>query len=71
MLHGFGVSGNGSKEFFYNMEEVVVDSPIPIENEYLVKILAGYSQIDQGTPIFYSFISEKLIKRGIDLMTIE
>lgn len=46
VLHGFGISGNGSKEFFYNMEEVVIESPIPIENQFLLPILFGYSQID-------------------------
>lgn len=45
-MHSFGMSGNGSKEFFYEMEEVITDSAIPIETEYLQKIIKGYSEID-------------------------
>jgi hypothetical protein len=43
VLHGFGITGNGSKEFYSDFEEVVIDSPIAIETEYLEKILAGYA----------------------------
>lgn len=43
VLHAFGVSGNGSKEFYYELEETIIDSPIPIENEHLEKMLLGYS----------------------------
>jgi hypothetical protein len=48
------------------MEEVVIDSPIKIETEFLEKILLGYTQIDQGTPVFYADIVEKLIDRGLE-----
>ena len=43
VVHAFGVTGNGSKEFYYELEETIIDSPIPIENEHLEKILLGYS----------------------------
>jgi hypothetical protein len=46
VMHSFGVTGNGSKEFYYELEETIVDSPIPIETEHLEKILMGYSEID-------------------------
>lgn len=65
------MTGNGSKEFYYDLEETIIDSPIPIETEHLEKILAGYAQIDQGTPVFYSNIVEKLISRGIENIPIE
>lgn len=38
-MYAFGVSGNGQKEFYNEMEEVIVDSPIPIETANLWKIL--------------------------------
>jgi len=46
VVHAFGITGNGSKEFYYDLEETIIDSPIPIESEHLEKILQGYSQID-------------------------
>ncbi len=49
VIHAFGTMGIGSKAFFDHMEEQVIESPIPIETEYLEKILTGYSQIDIGT----------------------
>ena len=42
----FGLMGVGSKGFYHEMEIVVTESPIPIENEYYGKILAGYSEIN-------------------------
>lgn len=66
VIYSFGVSGNGNKEFYNIMEEVIIDSEIPIETEYLEKIIFGYTQIDQGTPIFYSHVTEKIIKRGLE-----
>jgi len=51
------------------MEEVITDSPIPIESENLIKIVQGYSEIDQGSPVFYSMVVEKWIDRGIELLT--
>jgi hypothetical protein len=53
------------------LEETIIDSPIPIENEHLEKILLGYSQIDQGSAVLYSHISEKLIDRGLDKLSID
>ena len=71
VMHSFGVSGNGSQQFFYEMEEVITDSPLPIETEYLQKIMKGYSEVDQGTPVFYSMLVEKILDRGIELLSIE
>jgi len=31
VIHAFGVTGNGHKELYYDLEETVIDSPIPIE----------------------------------------
>ena len=39
VMYAFGVTGNGQKEFFYEMEEVITDSPIPIETDNVWKIL--------------------------------
>lgn len=71
VIHAFGVSGNGSKQFFYDMEETIMDSPIGIETEHLEKILIGYSQIDQGGAGLYSHIVEKIVKRGLDKMEVQ
>ena len=67
----FGVSGNGSKTFFHEMEEVIVDSPIGIETEHLQRILQGYSEVDLGSATFYAHIVEKILSRGIDQLSIE
>ena len=48
------------------MEEVITDSPIFIETDFLEKILIGYTEIDQGSPEFYSILIQKIIKRGLD-----
>jgi hypothetical protein len=53
------------------MEEVIIETSIPIESEHLEKILAGYSLIDQGTAPLYSDIVEKLMLRGLDKMSYE
>ena len=66
VMYAFGISGNGQKEFYYEMEEVIVDSPIPIEVSNLWKILQGYTQIDQGSPVFYSMVTEAILKRGLE-----
>jgi hypothetical protein len=71
VVHAFGVTGNGSKEFYYDLEETIIDSPIGIETEHLEKILHGYSQIDQGTAVLFCHISEKIVGRGLELLTIE
>jgi hypothetical protein len=42
-MFAFGITGNGQKEFYYEMEEVITDSPIPIETENLWKIIQGYT----------------------------
>ena len=46
VMHAFGMTGNGRKEFYAEMEEVVTDSPIFIETEHLERILAGYALVD-------------------------
>lgn len=71
MIYAFGITGNGSKEFYYDLEETVIESPIPIETPHLEKILAAYSQIDQGTAPLYSTIVEKVLKRGLEELSIE
>lgn len=70
-MYAFGASGNGSKQFFYEMEETIIDSPIGIESEHLEKILMGYSQIDQGSAVLYGYFVEKLVGRGIENLSIQ
>lgn len=65
ILHSFGISGNGSKTFFHEMEEVVTDSAIPIETEFLMKVIAGYAEIDLGSPELYGMLIEKIIRRDV------
>lgn len=42
-MYAFGITGNGQKDFYKEMEEVITDSPIAIESEHMIKILQGYS----------------------------
>ena len=46
VVHSFGVTGSGSKFFYVEFEEVVMDSPIFIETEHLIQIIKGYAEID-------------------------
>lgn len=66
VIHAFGVTGSGSRFFFQEMEEIVVDSPIKIETENLIKIMQGYAEIDQGSPEFFSDCIQKILLRGLD-----
>ena len=45
-MYSFGITGNGQKPFYYEMEETIIDSPIEIESDFLIKILQGYAQVD-------------------------
>ncbi|CDW77722.1 UNKNOWN [Stylonychia lemnae] len=71
VINAFGVTGNGSKTFFHEMEEIIIDSPIGIENEYLQKILMGYSQVDLGSATLYGHIVERMLSRGLEKMSIQ
>lgn len=46
VIYALGVTGNSTRFFFEDLEETVMDSPIAIENEHLIKILSGYSAAD-------------------------
>jgi hypothetical protein len=39
VVHSFGVTGNATKFFFNDLEETIIDSPIPIESPLLAKIM--------------------------------
>ena len=71
VLYAYGITGNGSKEFFYHLEETVIDSPVPIETPHLEKIIAAYTEVDLGTPVLYSSTVEKVLGRGIENMSLE
>lgn len=45
---------------------MATDSPIPIETQYLDKILQGYALIDMGSPVFYSILIDKILHRGLE-----
>jgi len=47
------------------MEEIITDSPIFIETEYLTKIMQAYTEVDQGTPAFFGIVIAKLIEREV------
>ena len=68
-MHVFGATGNATRFLFDELEETVIDSPIPIETEHLAKILQGYSLVDQGTPVLYSHIADVIMKRGLDKLS--
>ena len=44
ILYAFACSGKGSEKLFTQFEEVVIDSPIPIETNYLFKIMKSFTQ---------------------------
>ena len=44
VVHSFGVAGKGSRHFFGELEEYIIQSPIPYEVPHLEKILIGYMQ---------------------------
>ena len=46
VVYAFGVTGNATKFLFQELEETIIDSPIPIENEHMLKILSAYSLVD-------------------------
>lgn len=69
VIYAFGVTGNATRFFFDELEETVIESPIPIEKENLLKILSGYSLVDQGSPEMYSHLAEVLLKRDLETMT--
>lgn len=56
VVHAFGVTGNATRFLFSELEETIIDSPIGIESEHLLKILSGYSVADQGEPVFYDHL---------------
>lgn len=43
----------------------MTDSPVFIETEHLQKILQGYSEVDKGSPVFYSILVTKILERGL------
>jgi|LauGreDrversion4_2_1035121.scaffolds.fasta_scaffold152902_2 hypothetical protein len=53
VVHSFGVTGNATKFFFNDLEETIIDSPIPIETPLLAKIMQGYSVVNLGSPVLY------------------
>ena len=46
MIYAFGITGNATRFLFSELEETIIDSPIGIESENLLKILTGYSVAD-------------------------
>ncbi len=69
VVYAFGVTGNATRFLFDDLEETIIDSPIPIENEHMLKILSAYSLVDQGSPEFYGHVTEVLLHRGLDTLT--
>lgn len=63
VIHSYGTLGHGGRYFFDHFEEQIIESPIPIETEYLIKMLTGYVQMDIGTPQLYSHLAEVFIAR--------
>lgn len=68
-IYAFGVTGNATRFLFDDLEETIIESPIPIESEHMLKILSAYSLVDQGTPEFYSHVQEVILHRGLDTLT--
>lgn len=44
ILFAFASTGTGSEKFFNHFEEVIIDSPIPIETTHLFKMMKSFSQ---------------------------
>ena len=60
VLFSFAKAGKGSERFFMLMEETIIDSPIPFEDNHLFKYLKSYSQLNYGSPRLYSYFSKHL-----------
>ena len=65
VVHAFGMTGNATRFLFSELEETIIDTPIAIESEHLLKILSGYSIGDLGEPVIYAHIEQVLLHRGI------
>ena len=63
IIQTFGLTGNATQFFFYELEETIMDSPITIEETNLLKILQGYSLADQGTSQFYMHLMKEFLRR--------
>jgi hypothetical protein len=48
-----GTTGNATRFFFEDLEDTIIESPIPIETPHMRKILNGYSLVNLGSPTFY------------------
>ena len=65
MIYAFGATGNATRFLFDELEETIIESPIPIENDHLLKMLTAYSLVDQGSPEYYSHMEELILHRGL------
>ena len=70
VVYAFGATGNATRFLFNELEETIIDSPIAIESDNLLKVLSGYSLADQGEPVIYSHIEEVLLHRGLDKLEV-
>ena len=70
VVYAFGATGNATRFLFDDLEETIMDSPIPIENEHTLKILSAYSLVDQGSPEFYGHVAALLLRRGLDTLSL-
>ena len=46
VVYAFGATGNATRFLFNELEETIIDSPIAIESDNLLKVLSGYSLAD-------------------------
>ena len=70
MVYAFGATGNATRFLFNELEETIIESPIAIESESLLKMLSGYSLADQGEPVVYAHFEEVLLHRGLDTLDV-
>lgn len=43
----------GSKHFYYEMEELLIDSELPLDAKHIKKAVEAYARVDLGSGIFY------------------
>ena len=71
VVHAFGVMGSATKFLFQDLEETIIDSPIPWEAPNAIKILSGYAQVDQGSPILYKVLMDIVKHEGLHKLTLQ
>ncbi len=53
----------GSKYFYYEMEELLIDSELPLDARHLMTAVEAYARVDMGSGVFYKNMVGHLLGR--------